>query len=568
MNKPWYSHWPKGLPKSMDFPELPVHSILKGSAERFSEQIALTYKERDWTFAEIYEQSLRFANALHVSGIRKGDVVSIHMPNCPQYMIAYYGIMMNGAIFSPANPMLTERELSHQLKDCEARAVVTHETAAHTLRNVLPETMIDVVVLTSEKNVETDEWPDDWYRFSALLANYEPESPEVGIDPKQDLAHIAYTGGTTGRSKGVMITHYNAVCNIIQSSCWSSGFLPDVVDDGLIVNPASEMSKGEFPVPVGTGTVLNISPWYHAMGTLGYMNNLILQGTRIVLHTRFQPEDYLDAIEQYGVTTIGGSAPMFSALVNAESINDRDLTSVRQVRSGAAPISTKVLQRLHELFPNAIISEGYGLTEASMMHTSNPGNKSGLRKLGSVGMPVFATDIKIVADDSDDPLPIGYSGEVCAKGPQIMKGYYKKPEETKDVLKDGWLRTGDIGQLDEDGYLYIVDRKKDMLIHKGYNVYPRELEELLMQHSLVANAAVVGIPHEESVEIPIAFVILKSKPDSLDISSTKEQIMADINKQVVPYKKIRDVYIEKELPITGAGKILKRALKEKAQSHR
>jgi long-chain acyl-CoA synthetase len=389
-----------------------------------------------------------------------------------------------------------------------------------------------------------------------------PNKPDVIIDPAADLAHIAYTGGTTGRSKGVMITHYNAVANIIQYSCWPNGLLPVQRDDSLILEPVDPNISGgidEYPVRPGTGSCINITPWFHAMGIIGYLNNFILLGMKTILHSRFKPDEYLDDVERHRVTMIGGAAPMYTALLNVPDINKRNLTSVRQIRSGAAPIAQEILRRLAEVFPNAAITEGYGLTEVTMGATSNPSNRSGLRKIGSVGIPVFDTDIQIVSTEDGWPVAIGETGEICVKGPQVMSGYYKKPDETRAVLRDGWLHTGDIGRMDEDGYLYIVDRKKDMLIYKGYNVYPRELEEILFQHPAVANATVIGVPEPAVGEIPVAYVILRQ-----GATTTAEELTNFVNQQVIPYKKIRKLYFVNEIPISAAGKVLKRVLREQA----
>ena len=562
--------WPKGMPMHIDFPSVPVRAILKGSAQRFQDRTAFVYNESRVSFQEVYEQSLKFANALIDHGIGKGDVVAIHMPNNPQYIVAYYGILLSGAVFSPVNPLLPPGDLTYQLNDCGAKAVITHELVAKAIQGVLAQTDIRFVVVTGESEALPDPQPVDatlfgpnWIGFLAFKAQGKAQEPDVEVDPRRDLAHLAYTGGTTGRSKGVMVTHFNVVANVIQFACWQTGSLPKVVDGVLRVealDPALTGEQDQYPVPIGRGIAVNITPWFHAMGTVGYLNNPVLTGSTSVIHVRFDPGRYLEDAERYKVTTMGGAPPVFVALLRHPDFLERDLSSVRGISSGAAPLPTELIHLLKQRFPNAVVGEAYGLTEVTMGAVSNPVFRAGTCKVGTVGIPVFNTEVKVVAIDggSEEPLPPGVEGEVCLRGPQVMQGYYNKPEETAAVLKeDGWLHTGDIGVLDDDGYLSIVDRKKDMLIYKGYNVYPRELEELLFKHPAVANAAVIGKKVLEVGEIPKAFVVKKA---GAQVSG--EELMEFVNQQVIPYKKIRELAFVDEIPVSAAGKVLKRVLRD------
>ncbi|MDI3328918.1 MAG: AMP-binding protein [Alicyclobacillaceae bacterium] len=565
----WHRHWPKGLPLSIAYPEVPVWAVIKGSAARFGNKTALVYGPHRHTYRELYENSLRFAVALRKKGIGKGDVVAVHMHNTPQYAVAYYGILMSGAIFSPVNPLLPPDDLAYQLNDCGAAAVVTHERFASALQSVESLTPLRFVMVTGEEEagppyrpVNAEALGNKWYSFGRLVLDETPGPPAAAVDPLEDLAHLAYTGGTTGRSKGVMLTHYNVVVNTLQFACWGTGCLPAVEDGGLVLRPADPSLIGpsaEYRVPVGKGVLINITPWFHAMGTVGYLNHPVLTGAEMILHSRFDPGLYLEEAERRRVTTIGGAPPVFVALLRHPDLPRRDLRSVRQISSGAAPLPGEIFRALTEFFPEATVVEGYGMTELAMGAISNPAGRSGLRKAGSVGIPVFDTECKIVSlDGCGDPLPPKAVGEICIRGPQVMRGYFNQPEETASVLKDGWMYTGDIGMMDEDGYVYIVDRKKDMLIYKGYNVYPRELEEILFRHPSVANAAVIGKPVQEVGEIPKAFVVLKAGE-----RATAEDLMNFVNERVAPYKKLREVAFVDEIPVSAAGKVLKRVLRER-----
>ncbi len=560
--------WPKGMPTSIDYPVIPVGEIIRGCANRFEDHTAIIYQDKHYSYRELYDDSLRFANALKNNGFGKGDVIAIHMPNCPQYVVAYYGILLSGATFSPANPLLPPKDLAHQLNDCGAKAVITWDVAAPVIQVVYNNTELKLAIVTGDKEVLEDEaidtsnYTNNWVSFREFIEKGEATELNIDIDPKKDLAHLAYTGGTTGPSKGVMLPHYNVVTNTIQFSCWGNAHLPKLTEDGLIIEPVDERLTGgveEFLAEIGEDSLVNLTPWFHAMGTVGYLNNPFLGGATLILHQRFDPGLYLQDAEKYKVTTIGGAPPIYVALIRHPDFMKRDLSSVKKINSGAAPLPVELINVLNKRFPNTLINEAYGLTEVTMGALANPSFKSGVRKAGTVGIPVFDTEVRISPiDGSDEALPPGVEGEICIKGPQVMLGYYNKPEETKAVLKDGWLRTGDIGILDEDGYVSIVDRKKDMLIYKGYNVYPRELEELLFTHSAVANAAIIGKPDPEAGEIPKAYVTLKE-----DADATEEELLNFVNNLVTPYKKIRELEFIDEIPVSAAGKVLKRVLRDR-----
>jgi long-chain acyl-CoA synthetase len=563
--------------RSLDYPAVPVGALLAGSARRFGERTALHFAGRELTFTGLYEQACAFANALGAAGIGRGDVVAIHLPNCPQYAIAYYGIMLSGATFSPANPLLPLADLAAQLADCGATAVVSWLPsersaggasigAAHAVAAVRDRTAIRLVLLTDRDQaldpghrVPLDAVPGalDFERFHGGAPT---TAPDVAIDPRADLAHLAYTGGTTGRSKGVCLPHRNVVVNTLQSACHHTGSIPALDPAGdLIIDQVG--SADEYPVRHGTGRRISLTPWFHAMGTIGELNSPVLAGTTMVLQERFDPGAYLADAERFRITNMSGAPPLFAALVRHPDFAARDLSSVRYISSGAAPMPLEVIKALRgRLGEDVVVNEGYGLTEVTMCATVGPAARSALRKPGTVGLPVADTEVRIVNVDSGDlaPLPASKAGEVCVRGPQVMTGYKDRPEETAAVLREGWLRTGDIGVLDEDGYLAIVDRKKDMLLYKGYNVYPRELEELLFARKGVVGAAVVGKADPAVGELPVAFVVAPGLS-----AAEGEALLAAVNEQVTPYKRLRELHLVDAIPVSPAGKVLKRELRNR-----
>ena len=554
------------MTRTLEYPELPVGALLAGAARRWGERTAVHFVGRELSFAALYERACAFANALGSAGVGRGDVVAIHLPNCPQYAIAYYGILLAGATFSPTNPLLPPADLSAQLADCGAVAAVTWGPAAPALVAVRDRTEIRLVLVTDRAQAidPTQRVALDAVTgaqdFEAFHAGAATTDPGVVLDVHADLAHLAYTGGTTGRSKGVLLPHRNVVVNALQYACWGTGSVPGVDGRGGVVIEQVEPAA-EFPVRLGTGIGINLTPWFHAMGTIGGLNVPLLTGTTVVLHERFEPGAYLADAEWFGVTGIGGAPPLFGALLQHPDFATRDLSTVRGTSSGAAPMPLEMIQALRRrLGDDVVINEGYGLTEVTMGATSGPGGRSAVRKVGSVGVPVYDTEIKVVEPEGNDmkPLPAGTSGEICVRGPQVMRGYKDRPEETAATLVDGWLRTGDIGVIDEDDYLSVVDRKKDMLIYKGYNVYPRELEELLHAQPGVVGAAVVGRPDPLVGELPVAFVVAPRMA-----AADGEKVLAAVNALVTPYKRLRELHLVEEIPVSAAGKVLKRQLRDR-----
>jgi len=550
---------PPMLPRSLDYPDRPVGSILAAAARRWGERPAFIHRGEQRTWRQVWDDACRFAHGLADLGIRPGDVVVLHLPNCLQYPVAYWGVLLAGATFSPANPLLPPDNLRFQVTDSGARTVVTYGPVAPAL--AAGEVPLRIVIVVGPLDPLVREQlagsTEQVMSLDEVLADRPATAPETVVDTA-GLAHLAYTGGTTGWSKGVRLAHRNVVTNALQFACWGNGCVP-AVDQGGDVILDQIGSAQEWPTRLGEALLVNLTPWFHAMGTVGYLNIPALTGTTLVLHDRFDPGEYLADVERYRATSMGGAPPIFVALLRHPDFATRDLSSVRAVASGAAALPVEVIEGLKLRLPGAIVGEGYGLTEVTMGAVSNPSHRSGVRKPGSVGVPVFDTEVRVVPFDADSPdasCPTGEEGEVCLRGPQTMLGYHNRPEETAAALVDGWLHTGDIGVLDDEGYLSIVDRKKDMLIYKGYNVYPRELEELLFTHPDVANAAVVGRPDLEAGDLPVAFVVLRA-----GASATVEDLMAHVNDKVTPYKKLREVNLIEAIPVSAAGKVLKRELR-------
>jgi len=538
---------PPGLPAHLDYPLTDIGAILRGAAIRYGERVAFHHDGAELTYTELLARAAQVANGLRAHGIAAGDVVAVHMPNCLDYPAVYYGILLAGAVFTPANPLLPPEELAFQLTDSGAVAVITWGPAAQVstaVRDRLPAQLI----ITVDANLPNA------LALDALREGQTDTPPSVTIDPATHLAHLAYTGGTTGRSKGVELTHRHVVTNVLQTACWTSGSVPVLTVDGdLLLDQVG--SAGEWPTRHGSGVMVNLTPWFHAMGVIGYLSVPLLAGFTIVIHQRFEPGAFLVDLERFHATMIGGAPPEFAALMRHPDFTSRDLSAIRGLSSGAAPLPLPVLDALQGRFPDALIGEGYGLTEVTMMATANPSWRSGVRNAGTVGVAAYDTEVRVV-DLDGAPLPTGERGEVCIRGPQVMQGYLHRPEATAEVLSDGWLRTGDIGTFDTDGYLSIVDRAKDMLLYKGYNVFPRELEELLHAHPAVAGAAVVGRPDAEVGELPVAFVVLVP-----GAAVTAAQLQDHINAQVVPYKKLREVHLVDAIPVSAAGKVLRRELR-------
>ncbi|MEM3626874.1 MAG: long-chain fatty acid--CoA ligase [Candidatus Bathyarchaeia archaeon] len=548
--KPWFKFWPEGVPKHIEYPEVPLFEFLRKTAEKYPNKTALVYFDRGITYRELDLVTDKFATALSDLGVKKGDKFAVFLPNVPQFVISYYGAIKIGAVVTAISPLYKEREVEHQLNDSEAETIIVLDMLYPIVEKVWEKTRLKRVIVTSLKEYmpstlaflgslmgkipsQKVERKPNIYFFKELLSKYGASPPKVEINPKEDLVALQYTGGTTGTSKGAMLTHMNLVANAVMCFEWLRG------------------TKGEE-------TFLAVLPLFHIYGMTTGMNAPIYAAGKIVMLPRFDPISTLEAIQKYKVTVFCGAPTMYAMLLAHPNLHKYDLTSVRFCISGSAPLPPEVQKKWMEK-TGGVLVEGYGLTESSPVTHCNPLDRSMKTvKVGSIGLPWPDTDAKIVdIETGEKELKPGEVGEIVVKGPQVMKGYWKMPEETAMVLRDGWLYTGDIGRMDEDGYFYITDRKKDLIKYKGYSVYPREIEDVLYEHPAVKLCGVVGKPDPVAGEIPKAFVVLKE-----GMTATEKEIMDFVNEKVAPYKAIREVEFRTELPMTMVGKVLRRVLQE------
>ena len=561
-----FKAWPKEWPKTLDYPEVPVSVFLDQSADRIPHRIAIIFEGMELTYAELRDLSNRFASALNALGVRKGDRVAIHLPNCPQFAIAYYGILKIGAVFAPLSPHVVAREALFQLKDSGVETLISLDGLFPNIQSIIPETDVQRVITTGLADCQNDgnglcksgdkvEIPNT-HDMVSLIESHETSPPDVLIDVHEDLAHIAYTGGTTGIPKGVMHSHHIVVASVLQNASWQNGAQIQESEGVLnqIFPPGTDPERDRL-VCRDREKALVVVPWFHVFGCILYLNMHVYNGTTMIVHARFDPRKVLEDIVKYKISLVAGAPQLFIPLTNLPDFKSYDLSSIKLANLGAAPLPLPIFDCLLEAF-SGVVTDAYGMTECTSGATVNPPDRSLLRP-GSVGLPIFDTECRVVDPDNGKPLPVGEEGEICIRGPQVMKGYWGRPDETAAVLRDGWLLTGDIGREDEDGYFYITDRIKDMIIYKGYNVYPTELETVLSSHPAVQQCAVVGKPHGEFGELPIAFIELKTGE-----SVAKESIMEFTNAQIAHYKKIRDVIFMDEIPVSPAGKILKKDLRK------
>jgi len=562
-----FSAWPEQWPKSLNYPDKPVHYFLENTAERVPNRIAIHFGGMVLTYGELKTLVDRFATALAGLGIDKGERFAIHLPNMPQFAIAYYAALKIGAVFTPLSPLLSPREITHQLNDSGAKTLLSLDLLYPGIASVVSETSVARVITTSIgdcynaiiaplKPIGKLPVPDT-LDMAELIRNNAPNPPEVAIDVYKDLAHLAYTGGTTGVSKGVMLTHRNVACNTLQFGCWFNGVQLKTVGNTVeLIYPEGVNPLKDRRVARDREIALVVVPWFHAMGTVGYLNNMVSGGTTMVVFPRFDPTEYIEAVKKFSATTLGGAPQLYVPLVNMPGFENYDLSGVKLIASGAAPLPMSILESMKKSFTRSVVIEAYGMTECAMGAVCNPPIPE-KTKPGSVGLPVFDTECKVVDVATGEDLPPGSEGEICIRGPQVMVGYWNRDDATAEVLKDGWLYSGDIGREDEDGYFYITDRKKDLILYKGYNVYPRELEEVLFTHPAIEMCGVVGKPDETAGELPVAFVQLKA-----GAQATADELMDYVNSRVAAYKKLRAVHFTGVIPVSPAGKVLKRELRD------
>jgi len=548
--KPWFKFWPKEVPKNIKYPKIPLSDFLKRSAEKHPDKTATVYFDRKIIYKELDLMVDKFATALTDLGIKKGDRVAIFLPNTPQFIISYYGAIKSGAIVTAISPLHKEREVELELSDSGAETIVVLDLLYPILEKVMKKTKVKNVIVVDLKEYMPKvkaflgsilgkipsykvERKSNVYYFKELMNRYEAKPPKVEINPEEDLAALLYTGGTTGVPKGVMLTHMNLVSNTIMCAEWLRG----------------EEAKE---------TALAVLPLFHSYGMTTGMNAPIYMAEKIILLPKFDPISTFQAIQKYKVTIFCGVPTLYAILLSHPDLGKYNYTSVRFCISGSAALPPEVQKKFMEI-TGGVLVEGYGLTECSpVTHCNPPDITLKTVKVGSIGLPWPDTDAKIMdMERGEKELKTGEVGELVVKGPQIMKGYWNMPKETADVLRSGWCYTGDVGKMDEDGYFYITDRKKDLIKYKGYSVYPRELEDVLFEHPAVKLCGIVGKSNTTVGEFPKAYVVLKERS-----VATEKEIMDFVNEKVAPYKAIREVEFRTELPMTLIGKVLKRALKE------
>jgi len=550
----WDAAYDPGVPRHLVYPGLPLHTLLERTAREHPETVATVFGgavggrclDSAMTYRHLDELADRFAAGLQRLGVRKGDRVALVLPNCPQFVYAFFGALKAGAVVVPTNPLYTVRELHNQLADSGARVVVVLSRLYPHVAEAANGTNVERVLVTNVKEHfplalrvlftllrerkeghRVDITADAramWLR--EVLADPSARVP-VEVTPG-DLAVLQYTGGTTGVPKGAMLSHRALVANLHQCQAWHA--------------------------TVGAGDrILAIMPFFHVYGLTVVMNLAVLRAMTMVLIPRPDLRHIFLAIEKHRPRFFPGAPRIYILMNEARDLAKYNLRSIEWFMSGSAPLPIEVLQRFEKLTGGRVL-EGYGLTEAAPVTHSNP--REGARKPGSVGIPMPDVECRIVdLETGTRELAPGESGELCVRGPNLMDGYWMRPEETAAVMRDGWLYTGDIVRMDEDGYFYVVDRKKEMIIVSGFKVYPREVDEVLYAHPAVREAAAVGVPHPSKGEVVKAFVVLR--PGAV---ATAQQLMDHCRANLAPYKVPVDIVFRAELPKTLIGKVLRRQL--------
>ncbi len=547
MERPWLKFYDKEVPHHIDYPRIPLYRLLDDTAARAPSAPCTCFFGRRETYGRIKEWSDRFAAALRRLGIRRGDRVALLLPNIPGFIVAYYGILKAGAVVVPLNPLYTERELTFHLSDSGTETVITLPMFAAKVAALEGKTPLRRIIVTRvseylpfplsllqglregrELRRVFGRGGLQWVRMRDMLraplpSDFRPEP----VDP-DEMAALLYSGGTTGVAKGIMLSHFNFVANAHQVVAW--GALTD------------EQS------------ILAVLPFFHGFGMSVTMNAPILAGGEIIMLPRFNARQVAQTIHKYRPDFFIGVPTMFVALSNLPDIGKYDLKSVKGIFVGAAPL-TRAIKEDFESKTGGRMIEGYGLTEAVTAIAANPYH--GVHKIGSIGIPFPDVDMKIVSLDGSQDLPPYEQGEIVLRSPTVMLGYYNMPEETAKTIVDGWLFTGDIGYMDEDGYFYITDRKKDLIIVGGFNVFPREIDELIYQHPKVKEGITVGVPDPYKGERIKVYIVLKEGE-----TATEEEFIAYFRQHLTPYKVPSEVEFRTELPKSAIGKILRRQLRE------
>lgn len=560
--RPWVKYYETGVPAQLEIPDHPLTWLLDQTASRYPRHTALIYYGTKISYAQLSTLANRFAVALQRLGINKGDRVAIALPNIPQYPIAFYGVLKAGAVAVPTNPLYTEREMQHQLADSGARAIVMLDMFYPVVRAIRDKTNLEHIIIAkasdylppvlrtlyplSQRNAKLAEprLTTQELRADAMLLSMEEllrprtkSGVEVFNLPEpargEDLAVLQYTGGTTGLSKGAMLTHRNLLSNALQTRNWT----PRARD--------------------GEESGLCVAPFFHSYGLTVGMNLSIYAAATMVLLPKFSAAEVVKTIARYRPTMFPGIPTMYVAIMREAKGHASLLNSVKYCISGAAPLPAKVQEDFERMSGGKVV-EGYGLSETSPVTHCNPLNENCVN--GSVGLPLPNIDAMIMDGETGERLPPGKIGEIMVKGPNVMQGYWNREKETEAIFHDGWMRTGDLGYMDEKGYFYIADRSKDLVVASGFNVYPREVEEVLYRHEAIEEAAVVGIPDEYRGENVAAVITLKAGFEPSE--ETRASIIAHCKRELTAYKVPKIVEFRDSLPKSLIGKVLRREVRE------
>ncbi|WP_223846309.1 long-chain-fatty-acid--CoA ligase FadD [Wenzhouxiangella sp. AB-CW3] len=550
-DKPWLDEYAPGVPTEIDMSEFDsVVDVINKSCSEYSDKTAYINFGAGLTYGEIDRHSAAFAARMQEMGLEKGDRIAIMMPNVLQYPIALFGALRAGLVVVNTNPLYTARELKHQLNDSGARAIVIMENFASVLEAVIDDTEVEHVILTSmgdmvgfpkgmimnfvlrhiKKMVPSYSLPDAMSFQSVLSQGTSRQFEPVSLN-HDDLAFLQYTGGTTGVSKGAMLTHGNMVANMQQASAW----LGDNIS-------------------VGEEIIVTALPLYHIFAlTANCLVFMKFGGTNVLITNPRDMPGFVKELGKHPFTAITGVNTLFNGLLNTPGFENLDFSNLRMTLGGGMAVQRAVAERWKKATGTPLI-EAYGLTETSPAACINPMNLQDYN--GAIGLPISSTECRVI-DSEGKPLPVDETGELCVKGPQVMKGYWNRPEETAKVLDDeGWLRTGDMAKMDEKGYFYIVDRKKDMILVSGFNVYPNEIEDVVAAHPKVLEVGAIGAPDEKSGEV--VKVVVVRKDDSLTVKELREYCRGELTGYKVP----KYVEFVDELPKTNVGKILRRELRD------
>ena len=548
-DKPWIAHYEEGVKANLEYEEACLPEFLERSAREFPDTMALTFQGYRLNYRQLQMMVDKCASVLVGFGIKPGDSVAILLPNVIPCVVAYYAILKIGGIVVMNNPLYSDRELEHQFNDSGAKLLITLDLLGNRMIDLRPKTSIKEIIYTSigdylpfpknllfplvakKKQLAADvKSAQNVFKWKAVLATAGADTPMADLS-FDDTAMYQYTGGTTGVSKGVMLTHANLSKQVQQLRGWFPTF-----------------NRGEE-------VMLSALPFFHVFGLSVAMNLAVYMGWGDILVPKPQPEQLLETIGKFKPTFAPLVPTMYIGMLSHPNINSVDMTSIKGCFSGSAPLPIEVIKEFEEK-TGAIIVEGFGMTESTPVTHVNP-FAGGKRKVGSIGVPISDTLCRIVdIEDGETDMPVGETGELLMKGPQVMKGYWGRPDATAETITDGWLHTGDIAKMDEDGYFYIVDRMKDMIISGGYNVYPRDIEEVFFEHPKVQEATAIGVPHPKRGEQVKVFVVLNE-----GASATQEELIEYCKDKLAAYKLPTMIEFRDELPKTNVGKVLKKDLR-------